>query len=109
MTVQMLADTLNLKILAGENGLSQEIRGGYCGDLLSWVMGQAKSQDVWLTVMGNINAVAVASLADVACVLLCENAVLDDDAKAKADIAGIPVFVSEKPAFELATEILPLL
>ena len=40
----------------------KEITGCYCGDLLSWVMSRAKEGDAWLTVMGNVNAVAVAVL-----------------------------------------------
>ncbi len=48
-------------------------------------MGRAKAGDAWLTVMGNISALAVASLADTACIILTENAWLDEDAKRKAD------------------------
>ena len=39
----------------------REIEGGYCGDLLSWVMGRADSGSAWVTIMSNINIVAVAS------------------------------------------------
>ena len=74
MTVQQLKEALSLKLLAGEEGLSQEVSGCYIGDLLSWVMGRAKAGDAWLTVMGNISALAVASLADTACIILTENA-----------------------------------
>ena len=56
MTVQRLKEALSLKLLAGEEGLSQEVSGCYIGDLLSWVMGRAKAGDAWLTVMGNISA-----------------------------------------------------
>ena len=41
MTVQQLKEALSLKLLAGEEGLSQEVSGCYIGDLLSWVMGRA--------------------------------------------------------------------
>ena len=81
MTVQQLKEALSLKLLAGEEGLSQEVSGCYIGDLLSWVMGRAKAGDAWLTVMGNISALAVASLADTACIILTENAWLDEDAR----------------------------
>ena len=94
MTVQQLKEALSLKLLAGEEGLSQEVSGCYIGDLLSWVMGRAKAGDAWLTVMGNISALAVASLADTACIILTENAWLDEDAKRKADQQGICVLLS---------------
>ena len=80
-----------------------------CGDLLSWVMSRIKENDVWLTVMGNINSIAVCVLSDCASILLTENAPLDDDARLKAESIGIPVLQSEKSAYELAVEISKLL
>lgn len=62
--------------------------GGYCGDLLSWVMGRAQEGDAWFTVMGNVNAVAVAVLADTACLVLAEDSPLDDDARQRAAAPG---------------------
>ena len=71
MTVEELGRALSLEtVVAGDGG--REVTGGYCGDLLSWVMGRAPAGCVWLTVMGNVNAIAVAVLADVACILLTE-------------------------------------
>ena len=69
MDVKKLTEELDLKVLCGEE-LNKEINGCYCGDLLSWVMSRANEGDVWLTVMGNINSIGVAVLADVACIVL---------------------------------------
>lgn len=82
MTVEELAQRLELRVAVGGEALSREVAGGYCGDLLSWVMSRAQSGDVWFTVMGNVNSIAVAMLADVACIVLCEDAPLDEDARA---------------------------
>ena len=68
MTVNDLIKALDLEILVSGD-LDRTVTGGYCGDLLSWVMGRAKAGDAWMTVMGNVNAVAVAVLADTACIL----------------------------------------
>ena len=101
MTVEEFAKAENLKIaVAGD--LLREIGGGYCGDLLSWVMSRAQSDDCWFTVMGNVNAVAVSVLADCACIVLCENAPLDADAKLKAEQQGVTVLLSDKDAYTLA-------
>ena len=62
MTVAQMTTVLNLKVLAGRQSMERLVAGGYCGDLLSWVMGRAKEDDVWITVMGNLNAIAVAVL-----------------------------------------------
>ena len=59
--------------------------------------------------MGNINSIAVCVLSDCACVVLTENASLDEDAKLKAEAMSIPVFQSEKSAYDLAVEISKLL
>ena len=64
---------------------------------------------MWLTVMGNINSIAVCVLSDCSCMLLTENAPLDEDARLKAEAVGIPVLQSEKSAYDLAVEISKLL
>lgn len=104
MTVEELSRALSLEtVVAGDSG--REATGGYCGDLLSWVMGRAPSGCVWLTVMGNVNAVAVAVLADVACILLTEGSPLDEAAQIRAEAQGVAVLRSPRPAYELAVEI----
>ncbi len=108
MKLKDFAEKLNLKILT-EGDESKEITGCYCGDLLSWVMSRAKEGDAWLTVMGNVNAVAVAVLSDCACIVLTENASLDDAAKEKALEQGVAFLQSDKDAYTLAVEISKLI
>lgn len=105
MNVKDIINKLSLKILAGEAGCDKNIDGAYCGDLLSWVMSRGKEGNAWITVMGNINSIAVAALNDFSCIILSENATLNDDAKERADIEGIPVLQSEKNTYELAVEL----
>lgn len=102
MTVRELCERLELAVLAGDGGLEREVRGCYAGDLLSWVMSHAGAGDAWLTVMGNANAVAVAKLVGIPCIVLCEGAELDAVAKAKADEHGIPVLDGGQNACRLA-------
>ena len=108
MKIKELAEKLDLKVLTPYDE-EREITGCYSGDLLSWVMSRAKEGDVWLTVMGNINAVAVAVLTDCACIVLTENASLDEQAKNKAELQGVCFLQSEKNAYELAVEISELI
>jgi serine kinase of HPr protein (carbohydrate metabolism regulator) len=108
MTVAKIVERLSLEILNGGN-LDREVTGCYIGDLLSWVMGRAKENDAWITVMGNINAIAVARLADISCIILSENAPLDADALKKAEETGLAVLKSETPAYELALALAKLL
>lgn len=108
MNINEAIEKLNLKVLV-EDDLSREIKDCYIGDLLSWVMGRAGEDSIWVTVMGNVNAIAVATLADVSCIVLVENASLDDDAKAKAQAHGVTILQSEENAYNLAVKISELL
>lgn len=100
LTVEKLREALGLEVLCpGEP--DREVRGGYCGDLLSWVMGRAAAGDAWITVMGNVNAVAVAVLADVSCIVLADSSALDADAKARAEQQGVAVLRSAQNQYEL--------
>lgn len=108
MTVQNLIDSLSLTVLTAGD-LNTEVTGCYCGDLLSWVMSRAEAGDAWLTVMGNINSVGVAVLADTACIILTENAALDKEAKKKAEENEVTILTTEKNSYKTATEIYELL
>ena len=108
MKVNGLIEKLGLEVLC-EGDAARECEGCYSGDLLSWVMSRAKENDIWLTVMGNVNAVAVAVLTDCACIVLTENSALDDEAKQRADMQGITILRSDKNAYELSVLISQLL
>ena len=84
---------------------AREVDGIYIGDLLSWVMGRAKENDAWITIMSNINVVAVAALSDVSCVVLAEDVKLTDDVIEKAIEKGINILYSSLPAFETSERI----
>lgn len=80
----------------------REINGGYCGDLLSWVMGRAKEGNAWITIMSNINVLAVASLADVSCVIFAEGVIPEADVIKTAEEKGVNLLSSKLPVFETA-------
>ena len=80
----------------------RDVSGCYIGDLLSWVMGRAEAGDIWITIMNNINIVAVAALTDCAAILLCESVSASPEIIEKAVSEGVAVFSSDKTAFELA-------
>ena len=81
----------------------KEIDGAYVGDLLSWVMGNANSGNLWITIMSNINIVAVAALADTACIILAEGVSVDEQVITVAKEKGINILCSDNPAYEIAT------
>lgn len=109
MTAADFAREVGWKLLCGAEGEDRPVEGCYVGDLLSWVMARAKDGDIWITVMGNINAIAVAALTDSACIVLAEGASLDEDASQRAQQQGIAVYSSEKTAYQIATEVYEIL
>lgn len=100
MTVSQLIEALSLEVITVADA-GREVTGGYAGDLLSWVMGRAKEGDVWVTIMTNINVIAVATLADVACVLLAEGVAVEDEVVATAAAKGVTLLRSARPTYEL--------
>ncbi len=103
MRVSELADKLGWKRACGEG--EGEANGCYCGDLLSWVMAKAPAGSVWLTVMGNVNCVAVASLRDLACVVITEGAPLDEAALARAQQQGVTIYTSDRSTYDCAAAV----
>ena len=99
-TVAEFAERLELKAV-NLSSPDRIVGDGYAGDLLSWVMGRAPADGAWVTVMTNVNVIAVAALADVACVILAEGAELDETARERAKAQNINVLATDMPAFEL--------
>lgn len=108
MTVQQLKNELDLNAICLVDP-ERQIEGGYVGDLLSWVMGKAKSSNVWITIMSNMNIIAVASLTDIACIILAEGVTLDENVINTAKQKDINVLQSNMSAFELAGKIAKLI
>ena len=100
MTTGEYAERLGLTVVL--EGEPKTVSGCYIGDLLSWVMGKAQAGQIWLTVMSNTNVAAVASMTDVAAVVLCEGAAAEEGLIARAEKLGLPVYATSLPIFDLA-------
>jgi hypothetical protein len=99
MTVVQLAQTMGLEVMSMPDP-EKEIVGAYAGDLLSWVMGRAEQNCVWATIMTNVNVVAVASLADVGAVVVCENSDIPKDVVNTAADKRVNMLRSPLPMYE---------
>lgn len=83
----------------------KEIDGAYVGDLLSWVMGNANSGNLWITIMSNINIVAVATLTDISCIVLAEGVSPDTDALNTAESKGINILSTSMSSYDTAVSV----
>lgn len=79
----------------------REICGAYAGDLLSWVMGRAKPDQAWVTIMTNANVIAVASLLDLSVVIICDKCEPEPALIAAAEARGINLLAADMPLFEM--------
>ncbi|MCR5432719.1 MAG: hypothetical protein K6E95_09190 [Lachnospiraceae bacterium] len=104
MTVESLYTADGMKMVCGGDG-SKQIDGVYCCDMLSVAMSKAPAGSCWVTVVCNLNTLAVASLTDCACVIIAGGVLVGDDVKAKAEAEGIALFSSEEPVFETALKV----
>ena len=100
MKVQELVEKLNLKVLAGEKGLDREIDGCYISDLLSDVMGNAMEGNIWITLQTHKNVLAIASLKELAAILLVKGNKPEEDMLEQAIDEGIPVLGTDAQTFE---------
>lgn len=104
ITVKELCERNQYEILCMPSP-DKEVKGGYAGDLLSWVMGSAETGDAWITIMSNLNIIAVATLADVACIILTEGVELDEGVLDSAMERGVNILASKKDTFKVCAEI----
>ena len=109
MTVKDLAERQLFKEVHMGGSSDTEISRLFCCDLLSVAMGKAPADGCWVTVMANLNTLAVASLAEVACIVIAEGMAMDDNFITKAKLQDITVFHTEDPVFDAALKVQKLL
>lgn len=102
MKVSEMTEKFGLKVFSGKTGLENEIAGGYVSDLLSDVMGHARENQVWITLQTHQNVLAIASLKDLAAVILVKGLQPADDTLQRSEEEGIPLLGTEMEAFEIA-------
>jgi hypothetical protein len=103
--LETIVKALNLKIRSGKDKLKTPILGGYTGDLLSDVIANSKAGDIWITRQVHQNIVAVASLKELAGIIIVQACEPAKDTLVKAEKEDIPIMISDLPAFEVSSRI----
>ena len=101
MTVNELKDHLSLTLFSGESGLNNTIDGGYVSDLLSDVMGHAEMGNVWVTLQTHKNIMAIASLKELAAIILVKGLTPEEDCLKQSNEEGIPILGTNEQTFEI--------
>lgn len=107
MQINEIVEKLGLTVLVGED-LTAEVTGGYVADLLSCVIAGAKPRDLWVTLQTHVNIIAVASLKEIAGIVVTEGAVVPDVTLEKAAQQGVVVLSSPQPTYEMVKQLVTL-
>lgn len=108
MVISDIIHALPLEVAAGSSGLGKQVSGGYVSDLLSNVMGFAAPGNLWVTMQGHQNIVAVASLAGLAAIIVAGGVEPEKDTVQKAESEGVVLLTSKLPSFELVGQLFKL-
>jgi hypothetical protein len=102
MKLEEVVRQLSLEVHVSAGKLDADVTGGYACDLLSYVMAKAKAGDLWITVQGHPNIVAVGSLIGLAGIVVAEGAKVEPATLEKAEQEGVPILTSPLPAYMVA-------
>jgi predicted transcriptional regulator len=94
MKLREIIDAVGFKVWTDPQGLDAEVTGGYASDLLSCVMAKAHRGNLWITLQSHPNIVAVASLHDLAGIIITEGREPESKAIEKADQEGVCIMTT---------------
>ncbi len=104
MNLRTMAEVLELETLVAPHNPERVITGGYASDLLSCVMAGASAGNIWITVQTHPNIIAVASLLDLAGIVLTETRSTEHIDRAtiqKAISEGVALYATSLPTYTL--------
>lgn len=108
MLVSEIIGPLALRVATEQVPLTNEIKGGFASDLLSNVMGEGEPGQIWVTMQGHQNIVAVASLIGLAGIIITGDAALEPETLAKAEKNQVPLLTTSAPTFEVVGKLYSL-
>lgn len=108
MKLEAIVQHLSLQVHSAQGKLNTQVTGGYACDLLSLVMAKAKTGNVWVTVQSHSNIVAVASLINLAGVIVTEGNQPDAATVAKAEQEGIPILTTPLTTYTVVSKLFEL-
>ena len=101
MNLKAIVDALDLRVAAGSERLDMEVTGGYTSDLLSCAMAGAAKGNVWVTLQGHLNVVAVASLNELAAVIITEGKPVAAETANKAEEEGVALLQTPLASYQV--------
>ncbi|MHC4426109.1 MAG: DRTGG domain-containing protein [Planctomycetota bacterium] len=101
MKLKELIRKLNLGVRSAKGNLDREVTGGYASDLLSDVLAHGEEGNLWITLQIHKNIVAVASMKNLAGIVLVNGREPEQETIEKAEAENMAIMVTDMPTFEL--------
>jgi serine kinase of HPr protein (carbohydrate metabolism regulator) len=104
-SLREIIEKLNLEAVSSTHFLDRPVAGGYVADLLSCAMKRAKKDMVWVTLQSHVNIVAVASLLELAAVVITEESRPNEETLERAEVEGVVLIVTPKTSYTIVAEL----
>lgn len=101
MKLRDIVKQLDLNIKSGTDLLDREVAGGYVSDILSDVLAHGASGDIWVTIQIHLNIIPIASMKELAGIIIANGRQPDEETLKKADEENIPVMGTGMSAFQV--------
>ena len=101
ITLENLTEKLNLQAVVLPQA-NIHIQDGYTSDLLSDVMANAPSESALITIQAHRNTVAVASLAGIKAIIICNGRPIPEDMKEAASKENIGLLSTQENQFTIS-------
>jgi hypothetical protein len=105
VSLKKVIDTLGLESVSAVGELNRPVMGGYASDLLSCAMRGAKKDFLWVTLQSHANVVAVASLLNLAGVIITEGHQPGPEIISQAEKEGVILLLSTRDTFSIVGEL----
>jgi predicted transcriptional regulator len=109
MTLKEVIEKLGLHVLTSKGVGEAKVTGGYTCDLLSDVMANSKTGNLWITMQTHQNVLAVTKLKDLAGIIFVNGRQPDEEAIQKANEEHITVLSTDESAFSISGQLYQLL
>ena len=99
ITIADLVKEFEFEVFCGADKLQSPVKGAYSSDLLSDVMGKAREGEVWITMQTHRNIIAVASLKELAAILIVNGSRPEPETIATATAEGVILLGTKDRSF----------
>lgn len=108
MKLEEITNKIEFTKVTAYFGKERAVSGAYTSDLLSDVMANCKKDNVWITLQTHLNIIAVASLKELAAIIIVLDKEIDKDTLEKAEAENITILKTPMNAFQVSGKLYEL-